>query len=120
MMNNRKNVGWMGEETACRVLQQRGYRIIARNFRCRFGEIDIIAFHQGMLVFIEVRARTSLIAGFPEESINYYKRRRIRKVAEYYLMIHNKPDAPYRFDVVAILFTNEGQVQKIDIFPYAF
>lgn len=87
---------------ACDYLKKRDYKILERNFRCRSGEIDIIALDQDYLVFIEVKYRKDKAFGSPRESVNYYKQRNITKVASYYLLINNAYDYNCRFDVVEI------------------
>ena len=91
------------EERAMRYLAERGYRIIERNYRCRHGEIDIIARDKKALVFIEVKYRASKLAGDPTESVTPEKARKIVRVARYYLMMNGiSEDSAMRFDVLAI------------------
>jgi putative endonuclease len=79
----------------------KGYRILEANFRCRFGEIDLIARDGAYLVFIEVKYRSSLKDGDSLEAVNRRKQRKIIRVAEYYLCMHQeKTDLPCRFDVI--------------------
>ena len=68
-MRYRKNVGDSGEDFAARILEESGYQIIERNYSTRYGEIDIIAFRDGVLHFIEVKTRTGMEYGFPSEAI---------------------------------------------------
>lgn len=101
---NRRVTGARYEEKAARALYARGYRILERNFRCRFGEIDIIARHKGVLVFIEVKYRRDSRSGFPEESVNRRKQAAIRKTAEVYM--HRRGYdwwGQCRFDVVCVM-----------------
>ena len=84
-------------------LKKKGYRILEANFRCRFGEIDLIARDGAYLVFIEVKYRSSLKDGDSLEAVNRRKQRKIIRVAEYYLCMHQeKADLPCRFDVIGI------------------
>ncbi|MDO4393948.1 MAG: YraN family protein [Bacillota bacterium] len=83
-MNNRE-LGIIGEDTAARLLSCEGYEIVARNYRCRFGEIDIIAYHEDCLHFIEVKTRRGHEYGRPCQSVTYPKQARIRKTAVFYL-----------------------------------
>jgi len=102
MMNKRK-LGEDKEELAAAFLQEAGYTIIARNFRCRQGEIDLIAKEDTILVFTEVKYRATHAAGYPEEAVDQRKQRRIGKVALYYLTTRvGRTDVPCRFDVIAI------------------
>ena len=94
--------GRAGEEAALRLLQIRGYKILARNFRSKVGEIDIIAEDGNVLVFIEVKTRWTLEYGYPEEAVTPWKLRSIVRTAEYYKLTHpNTPDL-MRVDVVAV------------------
>ncbi len=101
-MNNRKK-GTEKEEAAEEFLKQSGMRILEKNFRCRQGEIDIIGFHDGYLVFVEVKYRKNESRGFPEEAVHREKQRKISHVARVYLYQHKiGTEQPVRFDVVAI------------------
>lgn len=100
----RKAYGTDGEELAVQFLMQNEYRILHKNFRCKQGEIDIIAKSDGYLCFIEVKRRKNLSAGHPFEAINTKKMKRICNTALYYLRCHNLSDlTPVRFDVVSII-----------------
>jgi putative endonuclease len=87
---------------ACGELERRGYAIIARRFRTRFGEIDIVSDDHGTIVFVEVRARKSTYRGSAAESVTVSKQRRIAAMALDYLARTDKLEARCRFDVVAI------------------
>lgn len=78
-------LGEWGENVAARYLKHRGYDILERNFRCIYGEMDIIAKRPGVIAFIEVKTRNNLSYGLPCESINKSKIRHLRKIANYYL-----------------------------------
>ena len=93
--------GDMGEEFAAKYLEKNGYKIVDRNFKCRFGEIDIIAVKDGYIVFAEVktRAKNALVSG--EESVDYFKQRRLISAAKYYLKISQSLLQP-RFDVIVV------------------
>lgn len=93
-------LGDIGENAAVRYLKRHGYKIIERNFSCRFGEIDIIAKDKEYLVFIEVKLRKSNDFGGALGAITPSKIEKIRKTANLYIM--KNPDIPVRFDVVAI------------------
>lgn len=101
-MNTRKT-GAKKEEEACRYLEQKGVRLIERNFRCRQGEIDIIGYDGAYLVFFEVKYRKGDSKGNAAEAVGPGKQKKICRVSDYYRMIHRHPaDTPVRFDVVAI------------------
>lgn len=100
---NTREVGNNGEEMACHYLAQNGVRIIERNFRCKLGEIDVIGYDEGYLVFFEVKYRKNSSKGSAVEAVDYRKQKKICKVADYYRMIHRLNDnTAVRFDVVAI------------------
>lgn len=101
---NKREIGSIYENRAAEYLIQNGYRILERNFRCRMGEIDLIAKAEGYLCFVEVKYRSSSFRGFPSEAVDYRKRRRITQTALAYLTFHRLPsDTPCRFDVAVIL-----------------
>lgn len=91
--------------------------ILERNFRTkRWGEIDIVAKEGGVFVFIEVKTRTNLKYGLPEEAVNYWKRRSLRRACDYYCMIKGDGNAARRLDVVSILV--DPQTYKVKNFKY--
>ncbi len=101
---NNRTIGTKHEESAIEHLKSNGYHIITKNFRCKIGEIDIIAKDKEYLVFIEVKYRASSKKGYPYEAINHYKINKIINTAKYYMLSNNISfDSPCRFDVVTIL-----------------
>ncbi|MGI6686652.1 MAG: YraN family protein [Bacillota bacterium] len=112
--------GKRGEDEAAKELERRGYRIITRNYRCRLGEIDLIGEKNRQLVFIEVKARTSLAFGLPQENVNYRKQMKIRKVAQVYLAENHQYHRDISFCVVAVQFDREGKTVKIEVIEEAF
>ena len=100
---NRRQIGADKEAFVCKWLEQNGYQIVDRNFRCRTGEIDIVAREGGYLVFIEVKYRSHGTSGLPEEAVDVRKQRVISRVALYYLRRFGYGETtPVRFDVVAV------------------
>ena len=100
----RRKTGAAGEKCAENYLKQCGYQIIACNFRCRRGEIDIIAERRGVLCFIEVKTRRGRAYGLPAEAVNHRKRARLRVTAEYYLLCHPEyRNYALRLDVMELL-----------------
>ena len=84
-------------------LEQQGYKILEKNFRCKIGEIDLIAMKDSYLVFVEVKYRTKALQGNPLEAVDDRKQRKICKIADYYRMINKvREDEACRFDVVGI------------------
>ena len=105
MLKTNQNLGKEGEGLADQFLSGRGYHILSRNFRTRFGEIDIIAADGPTICFIEVKARRQARYGAPEEAVQRQKQRHMVKAAIYYLKSNHLLDAPSRFDVVSVEFT---------------
>lgn len=104
----KKEIGNIGEEIAVKYLQQEEYIIINRNFKCKQGEIDIIAkdLKKGELVFIEVKTRRNYNYGNPSEAVDERKQKHIYRSAEYYVYKYNIKNIPIRFDVMEIKLSN--------------
>ena len=109
MKNLNKALGFYGENIAANFLQNNGYKVITNNFLCKQGEIDIIALDLAIncLCFIEVKSRYSNSFGYPCESINYAKIKRLRNAANYYIYKNNLYDINSRFDIIEIFFSYE-------------
>jgi putative endonuclease len=108
---DRIGLGKSGEDLACRELHRLGYAILARRYRTRYGEIDIVARDGPTIVFVEVKARTSDRYGLPAEAVTLDKQARIMAMAEDYVARRGLEGAPCRFDVVAITFGPHGHLQ---------
>ncbi|NLY43811.1 MAG: YraN family protein [Clostridiaceae bacterium] len=102
MAEYKKDIGALGEKYAENLLVKNNYKILEKNFRCKIGEIDIIAQDGKYLVFVEVKTRNTAMYGCPAEAVNYYKQRKIIQVAQFY-MAYKKYDGDVRFDVIEIL-----------------
>ena len=115
MSEHRKSLGKKGEDLAASYLQKsQGYRIVQRNYRCVFGEVDIIAKDHAVLSFIEVRTRKSEDFGNPKESITKRKQDQLSKVALEFINKHNLHHMRARFDVVAVyLLPDKEQMELI-------
>jgi putative endonuclease len=118
MSRARVILGKTGEDLACAELEKRGYAIVARRYRRRGGELDIVARDGPTLVFVEVKARDGRAFGEAAEAVTAYKRRRITQLALDYMMRHHLADCPCRFDVVSIHF-DSGR-PEIEVFQNAF
>lgn len=94
--------GQAGEDLACDFLRSHGYRIRARNFRCRAGELDVVAERSGVTVFVEVKERHSSSHGEGFEHVTWAKRRRLLQAARLYAAQNGLSETPLRFDVVSI------------------
>lgn len=117
---DRRALGRIGEAAAGDLLERRGYRIIARNFRCPLGELDLIAEHGDTIVFVEVKARTTADFGEPFEAITPLKQRRLTRLATYYLKGRNWLRRPARFDAVSVTVAADGSVARIEVLAHAF
>jgi putative endonuclease len=115
----RSRTGQLGEELAAAYLMKHGYTIVDRNYRKKFGEIDIIARDGQILVFIEVKTRRSSAYGSPAQSVTPRKQMQISRVAEDYLARRGLFDTAARFDVVTVVLLANQQAQ-IEIIPAAF
>ena len=122
MPSDRKRTGMYGEEIATRFLQRRyGWSILARNWRRAGGELDIVAVDGAVLVFVEVRTRTSNRYGSAEESVDWRKQRQVRKMAMTYLAEERTSCSQFRFDVVVVYLAGAGgQVAEVRHLRNAF
>lgn len=112
MSQGRRILGRRGESVAETFLLARGYRILARNYRCPLGELDLVASEGGAVVFIEVKTRRGAKAGSGAEAISARKRWRMVRLAAYYLATHAIEGVPCRFDVVSLsVRPGEARVQ---------
>ncbi|MDD5724442.1 MAG: YraN family protein [Syntrophales bacterium] len=111
--SDNRGKGIQGEDMAVACLKKEGYRIVERNYRCLYGEVDIIAMDKKDVVFVEVKGRKSDTFGSPEEAIGQAKQKKISKVALHYLQERRLTDHNARFDVVAILFMPQGNRVKL-------
>ena len=112
-------LGRLGERLAAASLEERGYHILERNFRCRFGEIDLVAEEGSDLVFVEVKTRRGIARGLPEEAVNARKARKLQEVAFSYLDLHKLPECSWRIDVVAVQFSSTGKLEEIRVYQHA-
>ncbi|MFQ5407009.1 MAG: YraN family protein [Anaerolineales bacterium] len=115
MSDARRQLGVRGEALAAERLAQAGYEIVARNYRCPRGEIDLVARERGEWVFVEVRTRRSDRWGTPEDSVTPRKQARLIGCAEHYLDAHGLGDAPWRIDVVAIEVARNGAIHRFEV-----
>ena len=116
---NRQETGKLGEKLARKLLQKKGYHILETNFRCRAGEIDIVAQKEDCLVFVEVRTKSSGDFGTPEESITAGKKERLVASALHYIDSHHDLPPSWRIDVVAIEMDNKGKSKRTELIENA-
>ena len=104
--------GRIGEAKAFYYLKEHNYKILETNYTCKLGEIDIIAEKDDVLVFVEIKARTTAKFGLPREAVTAYKQHKIKIVASYYLQKTKNFDKVCRFDVLEILGENINHIQN--------
>lgn len=114
MTLDRLCLGRTGEEAAVKHLKKKGFRIVQRNFRCRIGELDIIAMDGPCLVFVEVRTKAGKAFGLPQESITPQKKHKLRLLASFYLQSNSIKDIPVRIDVIAVTVAPGDRIAKIE------
>ena len=115
MGRRRLALGRRGEAIATRELIRRGYEIAAGNWRGPAGEVDIVARHGDVWVFVEVRTRRTAEFGTPEESLTRAKQERMIAVAEHYLAEHELGEVDWRLDLVAVELNRAGRVVRLDV-----
>ncbi len=118
MSNSSQLFGQRAEAAAAHFLHSRGYTILEQNFSTRYGEIDIVARHGEVLVFVEVKARRGLCWGSPREAVNRLKQQKVIATASHYMKQHGIQDIRIRFDVVAMVEQRGSFV--FELIPNAF
>jgi putative endonuclease len=114
----RERRGRAGEDATARVYEGRGYRIVERNWRCKLGEIDLIAERGDLLAFCEVKTRSGVAFGGGYEAVTWSKRRRLRRLAEAYLGEGRAEPGRVRFDVASVWLGDRGA--DVELFEDAF
>lgn len=112
MQNKQK--GDRGEKIAVRELIKNGYDILETNYRCKFGEIDIIAKREGCIAFVEVKLRSGLKTGYPGEAVDRRKQQKIKLTAQNYIGRYNIENMNFRFDVAEIIMTDKIYFRYIE------
>lgn len=113
---NNLKIGKIGEDEAELFLKKKGYRILERNFRKQYGDIDIVALKEKILVFVEVKTRTGTSFGSPEDSITAYKLRNLVKSAHFYKLYHPRLPDSLRIDLIAVNL--DGTFHPVNIKHY--
>ncbi|WP_328397612.1 YraN family protein [Nocardia sp. NBC_00416] len=108
-MGHNTALGAQGEDLAARYLQAAGMEIVCRNWRCRYGELDLVVRDAEVTAFVEVKTRSGLGYGIPAEAVTYQKRQRIRRLALLWLTEQDGPWRRIRFDVVSVLVSRTGE-----------
>ncbi len=107
----KKEVGRLGEDSACNYLEKEGYKILGRNYKTKYAEIDIVAKKREELVFVEVRTKTNENYGSPEESVNREKMRRLKRSALGYVQKNKYYDC-YRIDLICVVLDKQGEIKR--------
>lgn len=108
-----KITGAIGEKLAVSYLIKNNYKIIDRNFKCKLGEIDIIATIDDVVVFVEVKTRKSFIYGYPYEAVTLSKQQKIIKTAHSYIKLKKIMDKQYRFDIIEVYLNGNIRINHI-------
>lgn len=117
--NARQKLGKWGEQVAARHLEDKGYQIVARNWRCRRGEIDLVAQAGAAIVFVEVKTRRGRALGLPEEGLTPRKSRRLIELAQLYLAQQKLEEVEWRLDMVAVELDSSGKLLRCEHIPNA-
>jgi putative endonuclease len=112
-------LGRKGERIACRYLMRQGFDILARRYRGRSGEVDLIAFEGKILVFVEVKTRSSREFGDPWEFVDWQKQQILRRTAEEFIANHDLGEYAYRFDIAAVVAPGT-QGEEVALYRNAF
>lgn len=115
----RQGLGRTGERLAAEELSRQGYHILEKNFRCSYGEIDLVAEDEQDLIFVEVKTRRGSAYGLPEEAVTLRKQQKIVQVASYYLDLHACSQRSWRIDVVAVQLDKGGKPEEIRVYQHA-
>ena len=118
MPASRASLGRVGEDAAAAVYERRGFHIVARNWECRLGELDLIVERDGLLVFCEVKARRGSHFGGGYEAVTALKRRKLRQLAEIFIATARIPNGNVRFDVASVHIGPTGA--SVELFEDAF
>jgi putative endonuclease len=116
---SRKELGRWGEQLAASHLESLGYQVIERNWRCRRGEIDLVASAGEVLVFVEVKTRRGRDHGMPEEAVTKAKVRRLLELSQRYLLENDLEDVDWRIDLVAVELNHQGELIRCEHVPNA-
>lgn len=114
MEDTKRARGIRGEDLAVTYLKKKGYKVIARNYRCQWGEIDLIARDKGTLIFVEIKSRSSSGFGLPQDAVDRFKQEKLIQAAKTYMAEHHLQESiPARFDVVAVHLTPSGPEMEL-------
>jgi putative endonuclease len=117
-VDDRAARGRAGEGAAARVYERRGFVVVARNWRCALGEIDLVLLRRGLLVFCEVKTRSGTAFGGGYEAVSWSKRKKLRDLAEVYVGQHGFAHVDVRFDVASVWLSRDRP--DVEVFEDAF
>lgn len=120
MKSLNKDIGYYGEDLACKYLLNIKHKILEKNYRNKLGEIDIISFFDNIIIFTEVKSRYTNSYGSPMESVTYYKQKQIIKLSSYYILTNKFNKYNVRYDVIEIIFNKLNQDFTINHIKDAF
>lgn len=112
----KKSFGKLGEGLASNYLSDKGFEIVHKNYRSRYGEIDIIAWKDGKIHFIEVKTRASKLKGMPYEAVNFHKVNHLKKAAYWYVSQNKLHDRKLSLDVFSIILDDNEQIRDLKFF----
>jgi putative endonuclease len=116
--HQRREYGNAAEEAAVGFLEAQGWRVLARNWTCRYGELDVVAERGELVCFVEVRMRSTAVWGDPAHTVSFAKQRRVVKAALHYLFAHELGERMMRFDVISVV--GRGERATVEHIPGAF
>jgi putative endonuclease len=119
MSDDRQKLGRWGEQLAAQYLESHGYKVLDRNWRCRRGEIDLVAKEGDVLVFVEVKTRRGRDYGTPEEALTRYKVKRLLELGQRYMLERDLEDVEWRVDLVAVELDRQGKLLRFEHVPNA-
>ncbi len=119
MAGDRQHTGRFGEDIAARYLEKRGCRVVARNYRCPVGELDLVVEGPDGLIFVEVRTKSQPVMLHPEETITRSKALHLLRSAEWYLAATEQGDRPWRVDLIAVELSPAGKPVRVERIPDA-
>lgn len=114
--NHNRSIGKIGEDTAVEYIENRGYKIIDRNYTSRWGEIDIISEKDGVLVFVEVKTKIGDKYGAPWESVTFFKYQKLKRSIQYYITSNKHSNRKCRIDVCGVLLNSDLTVESVKLY----
>lgn len=120
MSKYNKSIGYYGEDLASSYLISKGYYLLSKNFKNKYGEIDLIFRYDGMIIFVEVKSRYNYSYGLPLEAVTYYKQKQIINLCKFYILTKKLFNYNCRFDVVEVYFNKDNESYFLNHIEDAF